>query len=249
MPGFINRTPARWFLLTLVLLSCQLLAVAQSPNNSVEALLQREMQERRIPGLQIAVVQRGKIVLLKSYGTANLQNAVPVTDKSVFSIYSCTKAFTGIAVMQLVEEGKLDLAAPVSHYLNGLPEPWQPVTIRQLLTHVSGLPNILSVLDPDTGKLPGTSEDIAWSKVLAMPMQFKTGERFSYNQTNYLLLGKIINKLSGKPFAQFFRERQFQVAGMSHTLLADSRDVIPSRAQSYRYVTTLDGHPLGAETN
>lgn len=161
----MNRIrPARWFLLVLFLISYQFLAVAQSRTNAVEALLQREMQERRIPGLQVAVVQRGKIVLLKSYGIANIQNAVPVTDKSVFSIYSCTKAFTGVAVMQLVEDGKLDLSAPVSLYLDGLPEPWQPVTIRQLLTHVSGLPNILNILDPDTGKLPGISEDLAWCK-------------------------------------------------------------------------------------
>jgi CubicO group peptidase (beta-lactamase class C family) len=245
---FLNHIgPPRIFLSVLFILSFQLLAAAQSKTNGVETFLQREMQERRIPGLQVAVVQRGKIVLLKSYGIADIQNSVPVTDKSVFSINSCTKAFTGVAIMQMVEEGKLELAAPVSRYLDGLPAAWQPVTIRQLLTHVSGLPNILNILDPNTGKLSGIGEDAAWAKVQTMPMEFTTGERFSYNQTNYLLLGKIIDKVSGKPFAQVFNEQQFQVAGMPDTILADSRDIIPNKAQSYRYVRNMDGHPLGKE--
>ena len=160
----------------------------------MEALLRREMQERGIPGLQIAVVRREKIVLLKSFGMADVQNSIPVTNKSVFAINSCAKAFTGVAIMQLVEEGKIDLSAPVSRYLDGLPPEWQPVTIRQLLTHVSGLPNILRVLDPVTnGFGSGLNEEAAWAKVKSMPMAHPPRERFSYNQTNYALLGKIID--------------------------------------------------------
>ncbi|RRB14262.1 serine hydrolase [Larkinella knui] len=219
------------------------------PDNA-EAIIRREMQERRIPGLQLAVVQRGKLVLLSSYGTANLQYATPVTNQSVFSINSCTKAFTGIAIMQLVEEGKVDLAAPVSRYLDGLPATWQPVTIRQLLTHVSGLPDILRVLDTAPADQV-MDEETAWAKTKAMPMDFPTGEQYRYNQTNYALLGKIIDKLSGKPFAQVFKERQFQVAGMTNTGLGDSRDVIPNKTQSYGYVTKMDGQsfPEGKLTN
>jgi CubicO group peptidase (beta-lactamase class C family) len=80
-----------------------------------------------------------------------------------------------------------------------------------------------------------------------MPMEFTPGERFSYNQTNYALLGKIIDKLSGKPFAQVFRERQFDVAAMSHTGFGDSRDVTPNMVRTYRYVTQADGQKLPAE--
>jgi len=206
------------------------------------------MRERRIPGLQVAVVRRGKIVLLRSLGVANVQDSVPVTRRTIFPINSCTKAFTGVAVMQLVEEGKVDLSAPVSAYLDGLPAPWRPVTVRQLLTHVSGLPNILNVLDQSTGKLiGGDSEDSAWAKVQAMPTEFGAGERFSYNQTNYVLLGKIIDKYAGEPFARFFVERQFKAAGMTNTVFGDSRDVITNQAPSYRYVNNLDGRTLGED--
>lgn len=206
------------------------------------------MRERRIPGLQAAVVKDGKIVLLTSLGAADLQTVIPITNKSVFGIYSCTKAFTGVAIAQLVEDGKLDLSAPVSRYLDGLPDAWQPVTIRQLLTHVSGLPNILRALDPVAyGFVNGSDEETAWTKTKAMPMEFTPGERFSYNQTNYALLGKIIDKLSRKPFAQVFRERQFDVAAMSHTGFGDSRDITPNMVRTYRYVSQSDGQKLSAE--
>jgi CubicO group peptidase (beta-lactamase class C family) len=221
---------------------------AQPVSDTPETLLRREMQERRIPGMQVAVVQRGKIVLLKSFGTADLQSLTPVTDQTIFSINSCTKAITGVAIMQLVEEGKVDLAAPVSRYLDGLPDAWQPVTVRQLLTHVSGLPDILSISDPTAGRIVGNgSDEAAWAKLVTLPMDFKTGERFSYNQTNYVLLGMIIAKLRGKPFADVFAEQQFHVAGMRETFLGDSRDIIPHRAPSYRYTRNLDGHRLSED--
>lgn len=241
-------TIARLFLCLSCILNVQITVAAQSRTDIVEALLRREMSERRIPGLQVAVVQRGKIVLLKAFGTADIQNSVPVTNKSIFAINSCTKAFTGVAVMQLVEDGKLELNAPVSRYLDGLPSAWQTVTVRQLLTHVSGLPNLLRALDPVTNGLgSGVDEEAVWAKTMAMPMAFPTGERFSYNQTNYALLGKIIDKLSGKPFAQVFRERQFEMAGMTSTGFGDSRDVIPNMAQTYRFVRSLDGQQFGAD--
>lgn len=238
----------RVFLLSALIVILQSFVCAQSQSSKAEALLRREMSERKIPGLQAAVASGGKIVLLKSLGTADVQNSVPVSDQSVFPLNSCTKAFTGVAVMQLVEEGKLDLSAPVSRYLDDLPAMWQPVTVKQLLTHVSGLPNVLRVLNPVTnGFENGMNEESVWVKLKAMPPAFPPGERFSYNQTNYALLGKIIDKLSGKPFAVFFQEKQFQIAGMKNTVFADSRDVVPNMAQTYRRVEALDGQKLDAE--
>ena len=180
------------------------------------------MKERRIPGVQVAVVKDGKIVLSKAFGT--------VTNRTVFPIFSCTKAFTGVAVMQLVEEEKVELAAPVSRYLDGLPPAWQQITIRQLLTHVSGLPNILNVLDPVTYGLPqGMNEEQIWTRLKSMPVNSPAGERFSYNQTNYYLLGKVIAKVTGKSFVDVFNERQFQIAGMQSTGFGDA-------TPTYRYV-------------
>jgi CubicO group peptidase (beta-lactamase class C family) len=237
-----------FFLLTFLIFILQTPVYAQSKNNEVDVLIKREMQERRIPGLQVAVVKNGKIVLFKSYGMAHLQYSIPVNNKSLFSINSCTKAFTGVAIMQLVEEGKVDLSAPVASYLEGLPADWQTVKISQMLTHVSGLPDINRVLYPINDTTLGIkSEAAAWNKVQTTPMDFATGERFSYNQTNYVLLGKIIEKFHGKAATEVFREKEFQPAGMSATIFGDSRDIIPNKTQPYRYIRNLDGNPLSEE--
>ncbi|ATQ42662.1 hypothetical protein CSW64_09690 [Caulobacter mirabilis] len=200
---------------------------------AVDALIQAEMRERRIPGLQVAVVRNGEIVLERSYGLANLQTPVPVTDETVFSINSITKIFTGVEAMRLVEQGKLDLSAPVSTYLDDLPPAWRAVTIKQLLSHMSGLPDIV---DPNTGKTIGDGTDAgAWAEVIASPIRFPPGEKTNYNQTNYLLMQRVIEKLGGRPFTEAVAEHQFAVAGMPHSGFGDSRDVIPGKAQSYRF--------------
>jgi CubicO group peptidase (beta-lactamase class C family) len=221
---------ASFIVFSTVSLCAQAQSSAQTEPGTVESYLRLQMQERHIPGMQVAVVQHGKIVLLGAYGVASLQDSLPVTGETVFPIFSITKAFTGVAAMQLVEAGKLDLAAPVSHYLDGLPQAWRMVTIRQLLTHASGLPNIL---DNETGGLIAAGEAAAWAKVQAMPMEFAPGEKFSYCQTNYLLIGRIIDKLSGESFIQFITEKQLQVAGMPLTAFGDGHAVIPHGIRDY----------------
>ena len=218
--------------MTITLLCGSHARAARPVQDEVDSYIQSEMRARHIPGLQLAVVRGGKIVMLKSYGLAELPHAIPVSRQSVFSINSATKSFTGVAIMQLVEQGKLDLAAPLSRYLNDLPASWQAVTVRQLLNHTSGLPDIISL---QTWQVAATSHwEAAWRQVQAMPMDFAPGERFRYNQTNYLLLGKLIDQLAGQPFAHFIGQRQFQAAGMRHTGYGDLQDVISHKAPSYR---------------
>ena len=217
--------------------------VAQNSNRLVEEIIQREMKERQIPGLQIAVVQKGKIVYSNSFGIANLQDNIAVDKQSVFAINSITKVFTGVAIMQLVEKGFFQLSDPVSKDLNILPAHWQTATINQLLTHTSGFPDILKMLGP-TGGLTTKNEAEEWEKLKALPMDFTPGEKFSYNQTNGYLLGKLIDKYSGQPFADNFATAQFAIAGMKHTLFGDSRDVIPHFAPTYFWRKYIDGQKL-----
>jgi CubicO group peptidase (beta-lactamase class C family) len=188
------------------------------------------MQRLHIPALQVAVVRDGKIVKNKTYGIANLENNIPATDKTIFSVNSITKAFTGVAVMQLAEEGKLDINAPLSRYLDSLPQKWQGITLQQVLTHISGLPDML---DAEEQVLGHNDESEAMQKVKALPMEFSVDEKFQYNQTGYVLLGQIITKLSGMHFTKFIEERQFKAAGMHLTRFGDSYDVIPNYAGAY----------------
>ncbi|KAF2508310.1 serine hydrolase [Flavobacterium foetidum] len=217
---------------------------SQTTENQVDVVVNREMKERKIPGLQVAIVQNGKIIVNKSYGIAYVQDNIPVQTNSVFAINSITKVFTGTAIIQLAEAGKIDIAAPVSNYLDILPESWSKVTIKQLLTHTSGLPDVLQLMDPETGGF-GTykNEKAVWEKLITLPMNFTPGERFSYNQTNGDLLGKIIEIYSGKKFVEKFEE-QFDTADMKHTVFGDSRDVIPHMAPTYFWRTALDGNSL-----
>lgn len=191
-------------------------------------------------------MRHGKLVLLGAYGIANIEDSVPVTNHTVFPINSATKSFTGVAALQLVEEGKLELDAPVSKYLDGLPIAWQPVTIRQLLAHTSGIPNIV---DPNTGKLvTGDKTDAAWPQVQTLPIEFAPGQRFSYNQTNYFLLGRILDKLNGRPFTEVISQRQFQVVNMPLTIYGDSHDIVPHSARTYTYFREDNGTMRRTET-
>src|SRR6476661_3533790 len=229
------------FLLCLFLLALSYSprALAQAPADSLDIFLRKKMQLLRIPGLQLAVVRQGKLVKLAQYGLANIQDSVPVTVRTRFPINSITKAFVGVAVMQLVEAGKLDLAAPVSRYLAGLPAAWQPVTIRQLLTHTSGLPE--TTPQDELERVTEANESACWARVLTRPLDFPIGEKFAYNQTNYILLGKIIDKLSGQPFTQFIKSRQLDVVGMPRTTSGDAHDVVPNSARGYTFTKVVDG--------
>jgi len=197
----------------------------------VGTLVRTEMQGRQIPGMQVVVVQHGKIVMKAAYGLADVEHSIPVTNQTLFSVASMTKAFTGVAIMQLVEEGKLRLDASVSEYVEGLPMAWRAVTVAQLLTHESGIPDIV---DQRKGKLVGDGSPESFiSKANTLPMEFAPGERFSYNQTNYLLLGKIIEKLSGETYRQFVTDGQLVVAGMRGARFGGFSDIVKDRAQPY----------------
>ncbi|WP_198043919.1 serine hydrolase domain-containing protein [Janthinobacterium sp. 1_2014MBL_MicDiv] len=236
------RFPAAIFVMALAAVPVGAMAAKAAPSSQqqsaraehdIAAFLRSEMQERQIPGLQLAVIQRGKVVLARNFGVASLQYQVPVTDASLFSINSATKAFAGVAVMQLVQQGKIDLAAPIGNYLPHLPPAWQAVTVTQLLNHTSGLPD---VLDQRSGKLVGPQPDdadAAWTAVQALPMDFQPGTRYRYNQSNYVLLAQLIERQGGQPFVDFVQRHQFDVAGMRHSGFGDAKDVVANKASSY----------------
>lgn len=220
-------------LIILLILSLSNIVFAQA--DSIDVFIKNQMQKRKIPGLQLAIVRHGKIIKTGNYGLANVQDSIAVSNNTVFTINSITKAFTGIAILQLAEAGKLNLSLPVSTYLSDLPETWKRVTIQQLLSHTSGIPDIV---DEEESVMIAASGEEAWKKVLIMPMDFKPGEKFSYNQTNYLLLGRIIDKVSGMPFQEFITKEQLTKVGMTKTIQSGfgaTKEIIANAAGSYQY--------------
>lgn len=209
-------------------------------SQGIDRFIQSQMDKKGIPGLQLAVVRQGQIVKTGSYGIANVEDSIAVDSKTVFALNSITKAFTGVAVMQLVEQEKLMLDNPVSDYLEDLPSEWKSVTVRQLMTHTSGLPEIM---DYNTNLISNKGEEASWQKVQQLPMQFAPGEAFQYNQTNYLLIGRIIQKLSGIPFTRFIQKNQLEKINASLTLNAGFEHyegVITHSARGYTYTRTRE---------
>jgi len=218
-------------MLFIAVFSFSINVFSQSQSKKVEAFIIGQMKTRKIPGMQVAVVQHGKIVFLKSFGIANLEDSIPVSNKTLFPVHSITKAFVGVAVLQLAESGKLNLNSPISTYLDNLPAAWQAITVHQLMTHMSGLPDIWD----KNSQLIDINEDSALAKVFRLPIVFKPGEKFQYNQTNYVLIGMIINKLAGVSFVDFIRQRQFVPAGMMTSCFGDSKDIVPHLSGSYQF--------------
>lgn len=212
------------------LMATVVVAQPLSTSDSVDNFIKAKMQQRHIPALQVAIVRNGQLIKNNAYGIANLENNIKATNQSIFSVNSITKAFTGIAIMQLAEEHKLKITDPLVQYLDSLPNAWKNITFQQVLTHTSGLPDIL---DAEEMVIGHGDEREAMQKVKALPVEFKPGEKFRYNQTGYVLLGQVITKLSGMHFTRFIEERQFKVAGMTNTRFGDSYDVIPNYAGAY----------------
>ena len=200
-------------------------------NEQARQLIQATIKERRIPGLQVAVIKDGQLVLSENYGFANVENRAPVTSQTLFPLNSGTKSFTGVAIMQLAEAGLVNLNAPASLYLEDLPKAWRQVRVRQLLAHTSGLPDVVD----QPGPVAGATEASMWKAVKQQPLKSPSGKSFSYNQTNYGLLAQIIAKQSKVPYEQYLAERQFAAADMPLTTFGDSYDLVPNAATIYSY--------------
>jgi len=196
------------------------------------------MAVRRIPGISVAIIDNGRIAKETSYGLANVEFGVPVTNATLFTLASTTKEFTAVAIMALVEDGRLSLDESVRRYLPELPAAWAPVTVRHCLSHTSGLPDSVAADEVNIIPLAGDREGLM--KILAAKPVTDPGVKAVYNQTGIMLLGDIITRVSGKPYKTFIEDRLLKTAGITDMRWGDSWDVIPGRASLY---TALEPAP------
>ncbi|MEW6746019.1 MAG: serine hydrolase domain-containing protein [Planctomycetota bacterium] len=204
---------------------------------AIDDLAERERIEQKIPGLSVAVVRGEETLLAKGFGLADVELEVPATAATVYRIGSVTKQFTAAAILQLREDGKLELEDPITSYLTGLPERTQDVTIRHLLNHTSGIPSYTDLGDEWAVK---RRLDLTHDELIALfkerPFNFAPGEKQLYNNSGYYLLGVIIEKVSGKSYAEYLRENIFEPLGMKSTCYGSEAVIIRNRAQGYRLV-------------
>jgi len=194
----------------------------------VNTYLKEQIQVHLIPGLAVAIVKNNEVVYKGYFGVENFENQSPINDQTLFPVYSISKLIASTAVFQLVEQHKISLDDTISKYIENLPVEWQDITIRNLITHSSGLPDF-SLYD---GHI---SDDEMLSKIKEEPLHFEKGNQWEYNQTNFWMLSKIIEKVAGTTFDIFILKNQFSQSKNNVLLSSNFANKIPNRVYRYDY--------------
>jgi len=210
----------------------------------IETAVRAWMSQNKAPALSIAIVTDNKMSFSKGYGLADVENDVSATADTAYRLASIAKSMTAIAVMQLVERGKIDLNAPINKYCAAYPESQAlkdapdkkfSITMRQLLVHQSGVRHH----KPGEGLTTKHYNDIAEAvgSFKDDPLVVEPGTKYSYSTQGYTLLGCAIESTSGASYIDYLRENIFKPAGMTHTFVDDVYAIIPNRARGYQKAT------------
>jgi len=215
---------------------CTVFCFAQNKEHisvEIDKYIEHLIDRQGIPGVALAVIKDDKIIHQKNYGYANLEHQVPVTDQSIFRLYSLTKPIIAVGIFQLIENGKISLDDTVSKYVADLPESWQSIQIKHLLTHSSGLPDMRPLAN-----YQDITEVEARAKVITQKQEFEAGETYDYNQTGFWLLQKVIEKVENVELSDYIINQQFELPTDTAFFSVDSRDIIQNRATPYFYFQT-----------
>jgi CubicO group peptidase (beta-lactamase class C family) len=180
----------------------------------------------------VLVARSGQALFQKGYGNALEGRGIANTPDTKFELASLTKQFTGTAILLLAQAGKLDLDAPVTRYYPQAPESWKQITVKELVTHTSGLPNN-ELLDFSKGICVPYSPEELIATFKSRPLKFKPGTDWAYTNTEYYLLAYIIQTVSGKSYADFLTSQIFQPLEMNASGFAPTSTVIPQMAEGY----------------
>ena len=181
-----------------------------------------------------ALVAIGDEVLLdKGYGSANLEWDIANSPATKFRVGSVTKQFTAAAILMLQERGQLDIDQPVKTYWKDAPDSWDAITLRHLLHHTSGIPNVTQFDDFGTWKYLPTTRDELLGRFTGSELEFTPGEKWSYSNSGYLVLSAIVEEVGGKPYGDFVGENIFAPLGMKDTAIDVTARIVPRRASGY----------------
>jgi CubicO group peptidase (beta-lactamase class C family) len=205
--------------------------VCRAGADKVDDAVRADMKRHPIPGLALEIIQNGQCIKRAGYGMANLEQQTPVTPETVFEIGSVTKQFTAAGILLLAQDGKLSIDDRISLHLKDTPESWKNITLRNLLTHTSGIKNY-TVLDGFELRQHLTQAQFI-RQLGAQPLDFQPGEKWSYCNSGFNLLGYVIENVSGTNYWQYMRQRIFDPLGMTGTTNRDPRGLIPFRASGY----------------
>ncbi|HEX8828668.1 MAG TPA: serine hydrolase domain-containing protein, partial [Xanthobacteraceae bacterium] len=228
----------------LVVLACCIAAAGPSPMprpalsasqiGAIDAFVQSEMARTHVPGAAVGVFSRGVMLLAKGYGSADVELNAPVKSETIFQSGSVGKQFVATAIMMLVEQGRVSLDDSITKYFPNAPASWKPIRVKNLLSHTSGLAEYETTgrtgpNGPFYLRLDFTEAQLL-HKIEALPVENPPGAKWAYRNTNYVLLGFLIHKITGKFYADYLTEHIFKPLGMTSTRLISESDIIMNRA-------------------
>jgi serine beta-lactamase-like protein LACTB len=223
-------------MLAVILLVAGPLTVAQTASQQVSAinsLIVSYVSDHHVPGLSVAVIDRGRVILTQGYGVADVENSVAATADTVYRIASISKPITATAAMKLVEAGKLDLDAPIQKYCPDFPKkPWT-ITTRELLSHQSGIRDYRNE-EESVNTRHYTSIQEALTQFASDPLEFEPGTKMHYTSYGYLLVGCVMEGASGARYDRYMLQTIFEPAQMPATRLDDVFAIVPHRARGYK---------------
>ena len=224
---------SRQFFVALLMAPCGSLAGQQTALNAVDQYVTAEMSRQHIPGVSIAVVQNDSVLLRRGYGLANVELGVPASDSTVYQSGSLGKQFTAAAVVMLVEQGRLSLDDRISKWLPEGGATWKDITVRHLLTHTSGM---AEYTDSTFDYRKDYTEDQLVKFAASRPLDFAPGERWSYSNTGYLLLGVLIHRVTGQFYGDVLQQLIFGPLKMRTARIISEADIVPNRSAGYQLV-------------
>ncbi len=204
----------------------------QETVKKIEAIIESEKAKLSIPGLSVAIAVNNQLRYSKGFGAADLENAVPAKATTAYRTASVAKAMTATAVMQLVEQGKIDLDAPIQKYCAAFPEKGSVITVRHLLTHQSGIRHYKNRVEA-AGTEHFSSVIDSMKAFKDDPLLFEPGAKFSYTTYGYVALGCVLEGASGMKYEEYLQKNIFQPAGMERTRVDDVFAIIQDRARGY----------------
>lgn len=185
------------------------------------------------PGATALVAKKGRVIYKKGFGMANLELDVPMKTDHVFRIGSITKQFTAIAILQLMEQGKLNLQDEITKFIPDYPTQGNKITVEHLLTHTSGIRDFASMRDTvQRGRIDFTPRQMI-DYFRNEPMRFAPGTKYEYSNSGYVVLGYIIEKITGRTYAQYLEENFFKPLGMNSSLFSSDTKLVKNRASGY----------------
>jgi CubicO group peptidase (beta-lactamase class C family) len=234
-----------WVLLCATIAGAQQSAsLAPETVKQIEAVITSEQAKLKIPGLSVAIASGGQVRFAKGFGHADLENNVAAKATTLFRTGSIAKPLTATAVMQLVEQGKLDLDAPIQKYCQAFPEkPW-PVTARQLLGHLAGVRHYKGGRKESYGTELFASITDSLRTFKDEPLLHEPGTKYEYTTYGFSVLGCAIEGASGKSYREYMQESVFKPAGLMLTRLDDQHLIIPDRSRGYQQVNLAMYPPL-----